>query len=104
MIYSINQTKAARKDICDIAYYLSECLKNPFAADRFLNFIEKEINKLEMFPTKNKGVGYEYNEMEIRLKSSDVYNIFYVVDISRKEVSILRVMNQRKDWDWALRK
>ncbi len=83
---------------------LSECLKNPFAADRFLDFIEKEIGDLEMFPLKNRGIDYEYEDMEIRLKSTDTYNIFYVVDMSRKEVSVLRVLNKRKDWEWPLKR
>lgn len=102
--YSINHTIAVKKDIADIAYYICESLKNPSAADDFLQFIEHEIDQLEVFPFKHNGIGYRYDDKEIRIKPANEYNIFYVVDTDCKEIIILRILNRRKEWDWIIRK
>ncbi len=102
--YSINHTIAVKKDITDIAYYICECLKNPSAADEFLQFIEYEIDQLEVFPFKYNGIGYRYDDKEIRMKPANEYNIFYVIDKKRKEITVLRILNRRKEWDWIMRR
>ena len=102
--YSIQHTKAVRKDIADIAYYISKCLKNPDAAANFMDLIEDEIDALEIFPFKYGGIGYSYDDKEIRVKPVSEYNIFYAIDAKHKEIVILRVLNRRKEWDWILRR
>jgi len=102
--YKINYTKAVQKDITDIAYYISDCLKNLSAAEDFLDFIEVEIDKLELFPFKYHEIGCRYREQEIRMKSAGDYNIFYVINVQNMDVTILRVLNRRKEWEWLLEK
>ena len=80
MMYKIRETQEAVKDVTDLAVYLIENFENPKASHDFLERYDKEIQQLKTFPFGYRGISFEYQGMEIRLKPYATYNIFFVVD------------------------
>ena len=57
------------------------CIRDsPKASHDFLERYDKEIQQLKTFPFGYRGISFEYQGMEIRLKPYATYNIFFVVD------------------------
>ena len=102
--YEIKQTEEAVNDAANIRNYLSYTLKNSLAAIRFLQNFDKSTDVLAFFPYTYKGIGYFYRDIEIRMKNYDSYNIFYAIDENEKQILILRVLNERQDWNWIFGK
>ena len=98
MMYKIRETQEAVKDVTDLAVYLIENFENPKASHDFLERYDKEIQQLKTFPFGYRGISFEYQGMEIRLKPYATYNIFFVVDQGIQEIIILRVLKDRQNW------
>lgn len=98
MMYKIRETLEAVKDVTDFAIYMIEKFKNPKAAYDFLARYDKEIQQLKTFPFCYRGISFEYQGMEIRLKPYDTYNIFFVVEQNIQEIIILRVLKDIQNW------
>ncbi len=98
MAYKLSETLEAIEDVTRTAEYLIENLKNKTAALKFLDQYKKEIKRLELFPFGYRGVGFEYRGYEIRIKPFDTYNLFFIVDVVNKEITILRILKDRQNW------
>ena len=88
MQYRLQTTREATEDVAGMAEYIVEKFKNLDAALSFLDKYDTEVQRLKNFP-----LGYE-----IRIKSFDTYNVFFIVDIEGHCVYILRVLKDRQDW------
>lgn len=101
-MYRIKETQEALQDVTHLAFYMMQKLKNQSAALNFLDEYDQKIRNLETFPFGYRGVSFEYRGYEIRLMPYRSYNIFFIVDIERKEILILRVLKDLQDWQSIL--
>ena len=92
MIYSVNISAQADKDIRAIYEYIALTLMSPENANAQLSRLEDRINKLDNLPKRFP----KYNN-EIRFMPVDNYLVFYTVEDVSKNVSILRVMYGKRN-------
>ena len=97
-MYRVMPTKEAENDVSSLVAYMVYQLKNEQAARRFLHEYDKQINSLTIFPFGYRGIGFEYQGYEIRMKPFSTYNIFFVVDALKHQITILRVLKDRQNW------
>ena len=92
MIYSVNISAQADKDIRAIYEYIALSLMSPENANAQLSRLEDRINKLDNLPKR-----FPKYKNEIRFMPVDNYLVFYTVDDVSKNVSILRVMYGKRN-------
>lgn len=97
-MYNLIQTKEARNDLDNFVAYMIFSLKNVQAANHFLDLYEKHKQSLASFPFGYRGIGFKYQGYEIRIKPFSSYNIFFVVDKEKNQITILRVLKDRQNW------
>lgn len=98
MMYRLRTTKEVKNDVDNLVAYMIYSLKNGQAASSFLDKYEKQIQNLATFPFGYRGIGFEYQGYEIRIKPFSTYNIFFVVDAEKHQITILRVLKDRQNW------
>ena len=92
MIYSVNISAQADKDIRAIYEYIALTLMSPENANAQLSRLEDRINKLDNLPKR-----FPKYKNEIRFMPVDNYLVFYTVEDVAKNVSILRVMYGKRN-------
>ncbi len=97
MIYSVNISAQADKDIRAIYEYIALTLMSPENANAQLSRLEDRINKLDNLPKR-----FPKYKNEIRFMPVDNYLVFYTVDDVSKNVSILRVMYGKRNIEKTL--
>ena len=97
MIYSVNISSQADKDIRAIYEYIAISLLSPENADAQLSRLEDRINHLDRLPKR-----FPKYKNDIRFMPVDNYLVFYTVDDNSKDVSVLRVMYGKRDIDNTL--
>lgn len=104
MIYSIQITNAAEKDIRSAIDYIDNILLNPSAADDLLSEIEEKINELAVFPKKHQTVDDPVlKTWGIRFLVINNYLAFYTVDDESTTVNIIRFLYGKRNWSVILR-
>ena len=102
-MYKASYLPISRKDIHDIAFYISDTLNAPKAALNLVDALEKSISLLEQFPyahrifKSSEPLEYEYRVLYVKN-----YAVFYVVDEERHVVEIHRVIYAKRDLQKAL--
>lgn len=102
-MYKLKQTVEAKNDVKNLAAYMMYSLKNVQAANSFLKMYMKQIQSLKTFPFAYRGINFEYQGYEIRMKTFSSYNIFFVIDLMKHQIIILRVLKDRQNWKAILR-
>ena len=97
MIYSVNISSQADKDIRAIYEYIALTLMSPENANAQLSRLEDRINKLDNLPKR-----FPKYKNEIRFMPVDNYLVFYTVDDVSKNVSILRVIYGKRNIEKTL--
>ncbi len=97
MIYSVNISAQADKDIRAIYEYIALTLMSPENANAQLSRLEDRINKLDNLPKR-----FPKYKNEIRFMPVDNYLVFYTVEDVSKNVSILRVMYGKRNIEKTL--
>lgn len=97
MIYSVNISAQADKDIRAIYEYIALTLMSPENANAQLSRLEDRINKLDNLPKR-----FPKYKNEIRFMPVDNYLVFYTVYDVSKNVSILRVMYGKRNIEKTL--
>lgn len=92
MIYSVNISSQADRDIRAIYEYIALSLMSPENADAQLSRLEDRINKLDNLPKR-----FPKYKNDIRFMPVDNYLVFYTVDDNSKDVYVLRVMYGKRD-------
>lgn len=92
MIYSVNISAQADKDIRAIYEYIALTLMSPENANAQLSRLEDHINKLDNLPKR-----FPKYKNEIRFMPVDNYLVFYTVEDVSKNVSVLRVMYGKRN-------
>jgi len=97
MSYFLQITKTAENDLINAANYIEYSLKNPIAADNFLDDIEKQINSLKDYPERHPIINDPVlSAWGIRLITVNNYIIFYA--INGNTINILRILYGKRDW------
>mgnify|MGYP004706651197 CR=1 FL=1 len=101
MVYNVLITDTARNDLDDIFVYINEKFLAPQAASNTLSNIKLAILKVAEVPEIGIDVSKKLNR---KFKSSETlrmipagnYLVFYI--ISNKDLVVLRVLYQRRNW------
>ena len=103
-MYKLEYLPAARKDLVEIAIYISHELKNPRAAERLTNALIEKCEQLCEIPYQNpvytpvRALKYEYRKAIV-----NHHLIFYWVDETKKIITIARVLYARRDYEQILK-
>jgi len=103
-VFEVRETKEAKLDLKKLAVYMIYSLKNGQAASNFLDYYSKQTQNLSTFPFGYRKVGFDYQGYEIRIKPFSSYNIFFLVDVRKHQITILRVLKDRQNWKDILHK
>ncbi|MGN0851932.1 MAG: type II toxin-antitoxin system RelE/ParE family toxin [Kiritimatiellia bacterium] len=96
--YRIEMTPEAEADIDEAYSYISCQLENPQAAFELTDGIYDGIGKLSAMPSRFPVWRREPLKSEgVRFFGVKNFNVFYVIDATRRTVFVLRVMYSRRD-------
>ena len=99
--YNVILTWEAIYDVADITDYI----ENEFGqarADRFQNDIKKEMNQLGYMGNIFSKTRIIYRNYTIYKKLFPPSIIFYILIESKREIHILRVLREERDWQHIL--
>jgi len=98
-VYNIVITAPAEADLQGIINYISNELRDINAARNILSNISSAIIDLELFPSRNNLVNDERLALiGIRMLVVASYIVFYIVSKQKENVTIIRILNSRRDW------
>ena len=99
MIYEIEITSSAQRDMNGVVDYIEQVLLNPQAADDLLDEAETAINSLAQFPEKYSLVDDSVlKAWGIRYTSINNYLAFYIVSERERKVYIVRFLYKKRNW------
>ena len=97
--FKIITEPTARQDMLDIRRYISKELLEPVIARRIYESIKGAISTLDHFPLRYAVVEDEpYAFLGIRILPVENYNAFYIVNEQSKNVHIIRILYNRREW------
>ena len=98
-MYELEYLPIAKREMADIAGYISNVLHNPAAAEKLSDEMVEAAEKLTMFPYSNGAFvqvfpfKQEYRRLIVRN-----YIMFYYIDEAKKLVTVARVIYARRDY------
>ena len=101
-LFQVKYTYSSRDDIKEKKEYILKKFKYKGLGKRFTEKIKKAANKLKVFPNGYDTTGFKYRGYDIHFLSSQSYLLFFVVDEKRREVIILRVLQDGQDWEYII--
>lgn len=105
MTYSIHITAAAEQDMANASDHIEFVLKNPKAADDFLDEAELKINSLSSFPGRFPPVDDPLlSSWGIRFTQVKNYLAFYVISEKEQKVIIVRLLYEKSNWGFILKR
>ena len=96
MRYRILLTDAVHDDLREIKYHFNQILKSPDTGKTLLQKIKEGMKSLSHMPQRHTISDPELASMGIRAFPVNNYIIFYV--ISKKEVTVFRVIHGSRNW------
>ncbi len=102
MNYKVLVTDEAVEDIIGLVRYIRIDLCNPDASQRTYHNLNREVKNLGDFPLKFSDSGIKYRGYIIHKKVYDSYLIFYIINDSKQEVYVLRVIKDLMNWQGIL--
>lgn len=104
MIYSVVITKQAEEDLRGIFEYISFILYVPEYAAGKLQKLEQAISRLNYMPERYKKYDEEpWETLGLRKMPVDNYNVFYYVDNEINQVTVLRILYNKRNENEQLR-
>ena len=98
--YSSSFTDIAVADLRETLNYISENLRNPIAAQSFLQKMETSISAIRTFPLSGSPVDNPYvRRNDIRKTMVGNYVLYYLPDHLKHEIVILRIIFGQRDRD-----
>ncbi len=99
MIYSINITFKAERDVIEACDYVEYTLKNPIAADKLLNSIQTQLESLIEMPNRFRVIDDPVlSHWGIRFILINNYIAFFTIDEETKTINIIRFLYKKRDW------
>jgi len=103
-MYFVNITDIAEEDILSSVRYITDELKAPKAANSLLDEIEKHEKILEKTPDIYPSVSDEYlAEKGVKFVLIKNYMMFFVINLPKKTVNVIRFLYGRRDWQNIIR-
>ena len=105
MIFEIEVSEQADRDLRNIYEYIAFELQSPENAAGQLNRLEESIMGLNQMP--ERFLGYEkepWHSRGLRIMPVDNYCVFYIPDAEYAVITIIRVMYGGRDIDAQLKK
>lgn len=101
--YDVIIETTAYDDLNEILSYIAYALKEPTTAQRIYSSIKKSIQTLEYMPHRHAIIDEErYIERGIRKLFVENYIAFYSVDESTLTVHVLRILYNRRNWQYLI--
>ena len=97
LMYKLEYLPVAKRDIVDIAIYISHELSNPTASEKMISKIIKAIDKLKGSPYLSR-VHYPIRPLKYEYRRLIVQNylVFYYVNEEKKLITVARVIYARR--------
>ena len=103
MIYAVELSEQADSDLRGIFEYIAFELQSPENASGQLARLEEQILSLETMPERYRKYEKEpWKSRGLHILPVDNYVVFYILDVDKKVVTILRVMYAGRDIDKQL--
>ena len=97
--YDVLLETTAVNDLYDILDYITNNLMQPETAKRIFYSIEDKISTLDQLPARHNVVREEpYAALGVRMLPVENYVAFYIIDEPRREVRVLRILYNRREW------
>lgn len=100
--YKVLIAESGKKDIREKKKYILKTFKYRAYAEGFSQKIKKAVMQLDIFPVGYDTTGFSYRGYEIYIKPYHSYLLFYTVDENKNEVTVLRVLQDREDWQFII--
>ena len=98
MIYEIEMTEAAKKDLQSIFEYIAFILQEPENARNQMRRLESRILSLDTMPERYKSYDKEpWHSQGVRILPVDNFIVFYIPDANTKIVTIIRILYSSRD-------
>lgn len=99
--YKVVISASAQKDIMEIALYISKTLKNPTASKKLIKKLKEKILSLNEFPYRalEQCNDKELTTRNVRYVIVENYYIFLNVNEDKNQVSIVRVIYRKRNWE-----
>ena len=98
MIYEIEMTEAAKKDLQSIFEYIAFELQEPENAKNQMRLLESRILSLDTMPERYKSYDKEpWHSQGFRILRVDNFIVFYIPDANTKIVTIIRILYSGRD-------
>lgn len=98
MIYEIEMTEAAKKDLQSIFEYIAFELQEPENAKNQMRRLESRILSLDTMPERYKSYDKEpWHSQGFRILPVDNFIVFYIPDANTKIVTIIRILYSVRD-------
>lgn len=102
-IYKVLMTQPAADDLKGISAYISNELREPVAAKKLVNKIKEAVTSFSELPTRHALISDEYlAAVGIRRIMIDNYMIFYIVSEKDATVTVVRILNGKREWVYLL--
>lgn len=97
--YKVIIELSAQRDLQSLLRYITDTLKEPVIAKRTYTSIKEQILTLNQMPLRNNIVQEQsYAAMGVRKLVVENYIAFYIIDEEKREVHILRILYNRREW------
>ena len=97
--YKVIIERPGQRDLKDILHYIMYTLKEPEIAKRIYATIKEQILTLGKMPFRHSTVlDQPYAEMGVRKLLVENYNVFYIINETKCEVHVLRILYNRREW------
>lgn len=104
MVYKIVITEKADAQIHELIMYIAEDSGSRQIAQKYLDKLEKAINRLEMFPDSGSIPRYPtLKKQGYRIVIVEKHLIFYKVDLKNKIVTIYAVVDSRREYLYMIK-
>jgi plasmid stabilization system protein ParE len=100
--YKVLIAASAKLDIAEKKRYIIKEFKYREYADNYVSKIKKAVKHLDVFPKGYDSTGFWYRGYKIYFKPAYSHIIFFIVDDTKRTVTVLRVLQDGMDWEYIL--
>ena len=100
--YRVMIAQSGKEDIKERKRYILSKFRYRTLAENFTQKIKKAVQSLDTLPTGYEVTGFQYRGYVIYYKTYQTYLLFFIVDDLEKEVIVLRVLQDRQNWQYII--
>ncbi len=100
--YKIKYAYSSRDDIKEIKQYILRTFKYRELGENFTRKVKEAARSLKTMPAGYETTGIFYRGYDVYIKPYRTYLFFYVVDEDEKAVTILRGLQDGRNWRYII--